>query len=417
MGLVREKKTYSIVDLAFFLVLINAFLMPFGNWQEFLLAGATAPQLTIPLAFFLVFVSSLNSLKVSNISFLLFLLIFSITPSLIIGKDSFSNVYINFIGYLVLFILIPSVTITLHKIKLLISFFYYGLIFISLCSIISVLTSFDVGNLFGNNMVLNVFGLKRLIGTESNPNAFSFYYVAAIPISYFFYLSSSVKRNKIFHLLICALFLICLFLTVSRGALMGTIMSMMFMLAYQKNSVIKRWKFFLTIPLLGIGAFILPTLVIENAGLLYDIAEGDPTKLVRDKNLSTQYKFDVLLPYLEIFTKNIFFGVGYGNLGDAAAPFNIEQKSAHNIFLGIGLEFGLFSLILFILILLGVFFNMRRICLYEKGGSLKLMSSLILGIFVGMVANGLVHEIYINFMFWFFLSISLAVYRLFVIKP
>jgi O-antigen ligase len=399
--------------LIVFLLCVVVFFVPFGIWQEAVLLGLTLPKILIPLLFITIILFYPARLKIDVGIFYLLAFIFFIIPSLVIGSEDFLGIFITFLGYIILYLLVYNYFNSLQSIDLFFKSYLSGILVISGCAFLAVVSSVDIGAYFGSDMTEEVFGLKRLLGTELNPNAFAVYYIPAFPLVVHYYLETNSIFRKVLLFLVFVLFSLCLLLTVSRGAMLGALVAIVFLLAYRKRNIWKRCGVMLFIPLMALFTILAPQIVIDYIDLAHAAGDsGSAKSLLADKDLSSQNRVSVLRPYSEVFMKNFVFGVGYGNLTEAVSSYNLEQRTAHNIFLGIAMAYGIGAIVVFIGLIFSALNRVRKRCLKETDSQTRSSLGVILGVVLGLIANGMVHEDYIQIILWLFVTLSFSAAKL-----
>lgn len=214
------------------------------------------------------------------------------------------------------------------------------------------------GNTFGAEVIsnpswlVNIGGatLLRAFSLFPDSHMFSFYLGLLIPILASFILfgkgkdsESFIIRNKVLLYLFFLTMIVAELLTFSRGGYLGMILGLGIMLFLS-------WKHldFLKKAFLGIvfSAFILG-IFFTNQSFIYrllssfDFNEGSNSERIKNWNQGA-----------EVFDNNFWLGVGIGNYSREISP-SADYRTpiyAHNTYLDIGAEMGIFALVLWLLL-------------------------------------------------------------------
>jgi len=262
----------------------------------------------------------------------------------------------------------------------------------------------DFGSYFNLPLVEIIWGIPRVLGTESNPNAFGVFYIFGVifPINYFF-LSESWSK-KIIYLTITGLMLIVLFFTYSRSSMIAVAVSIVIYL-YYKNSTRKLTELygfcFLVAFFLGYIEYQYGSMPALNQGV---------ENLLSDKALSSGYRIEILYQSINIFLDNIFFGIGFNQLKAETVLRGLSlELTAHNSLLAIAVDYGIFALIAYALLLIVLTYRFILVIKRQKNDRIRSNYSAILGVFIGFFVNGLAHEGYVNVLMWTVIALMMLI--------
>jgi O-antigen ligase len=275
-----------------------------------------------------------------------------------------------------------------------------GLATVAFFSYVALLTPFDLGaTLVGEGLARQIFGIKRLVGTEENQNAFALYFTCGMPIALYACASSRSILGRLIWIVLFVGFLAGAMLTLSRGAMLGGLAAVAVWLAYRQPSQSLRLRIFAAaIALLGAAAWLLAS--SETFALLTSLDNAGIANVIEDKSFSTQTRVTMLQTLFDIYLDNPIVGIGYGHLPELVNEYIGQRLGAHNIFIGIGIELGVVALLAFCGVILFALSIARHAALLAGDAMTRDLAALLLAMLVGQMTNGLVHESYINFLLW-----------------
>lgn len=407
-GAIRRQRNVVLAPGALLLAVV-AFAIPFGNWQQSLL-GTSLPRVLIPLLFLLLLALH-RRIVFSQLTVLVALFGLAASPSLITGTDDFVPVFANFVGYALLSIVTMNALRGIVAIRFVVMAYLWGLATITAFSFVALLTSFDPGAPVGASLTREIFGVKRLVGTEDNQNAFGLYFTCGIPIALYALVLARRAWAKAAWLVVLLAFLIAVALTLARGPTIGGIFAAIVYLAYRQPRAATRSVIF------AAAAVVLALMVwlaasSETIALLSSLDEdGGIASVVEDKSFSSQARFTMFWTLLDIYVNHPLFGIGYGHLPAIVEDAIGQRLGAHNIFFGIGIELGAIPLILFCSIVALAGLIARHVALVATDSATRDLAAVLLATLAGQLANGLVHESYINFMLWLNIGLIAALSR------
>lgn len=252
------------------------------------------------------------------------------------------------------------------------------------------------GKTFGAEVVsnpswlVNVGGitLMRAFALFPDPHMFSFYLGLILPILFsLIYLRSrgkeSLSRHRFLLMAAFVLMLLSELLTFSRGGYLGLAFSFMVMLAllWKKFSIWQK-RFWISMGSLSILAVsLVDSSVFSRFLSIFNLKEGSNTE--RLKNWGEGYG---------IFSDNILSGVGIGNYSYYLDPLLSYRDPvyAHNLYLDLGAEMGVFALIVWALLIV---FTIRQLYKVSRNSDNDFLSFLSVGL-IGSLAWFSVHAFF-----------------------
>lgn len=198
------------------------------------------------------------------------------------------------------------------------------------------------GNLRGLHYTLTGPGYLFVVSVYVDENAFAMFYVMAIPFLYFMGWYYKNKALRWFLWLNIPLAWHCIFLTGSRGGLVGLAVVTLFMVARSKSKFLK-----VAIPIVLILAF-----VYQSGDIMKIRSES---ALEMEEDASVRNRFNSWEAGIKMTIDHPLTGVGLGNfLG--AYPHYSDTKPfvAHNTFLQFSAESGIIAGLMYLLLCLGV---------------------------------------------------------------
>jgi len=245
------------------------------------------------------------------------------------------------------------------------------------------------GNTFAAEVVanpswlVNVGGvtLLRAFAVFSDPHIYSFYLGLIIPLAFALVFSDKKDaaaagfKNRAFIIFAFIALIIAELLTFSRGGYVGMAASFFVMIIlFWKHFAWKQKKIFFA---LFLGGIIFVTSI--NSSILtrflssFDMQEGSNTE--RIKNWQQGW---------DIFSGNLWTGVGIGNYSYYLDPTNAYRTPiyAHNLYLDLGAELGVFALLIWILL---IAVTIHELYLASKRTRDRFLSYLALGLIGSLV--------------------------------
>ena len=342
------------------------------------------------------------NLQMILICLFLFLAIFSITQAWD-GERAIRKILV-FLSIFPLYFIITSLKNNkdyIHKIlkALILSGFILSLIgvvqfalqfFIGIDSIIifwsKYISPIFYGNTFGAEVIANPSWLVNIGGATvlrafslfPDPHMFSFYLGLLIPIVLAIALVNK-NNSKLLYLILVVMLFAELF-TFSRGGYLGMIFGISAVIillwqqiAFNKKIILGLISTIAIIFLLTTGQSVLNRFLSS-----FDFNEGSNTE--RLKNWNQGY---------EMFANNFLLGVGIGNYSVEINP-TIEYRSpvyAHNLYLDIGAEMGIFALIVWVLLIIVTIWQLYKVSKKTKDNFFRALSLGLIGSLVWFSAH------------------------------
>ena len=230
----------------------------------------------------------------------------------------------------------------------------------------------------------------------ADPLEFSASLLLALSIAFFYFINSKIRNNKFIFLALILFYLIGFYLSFSRSAILGIIIIIFFTLIITRNyKTLSRLIFSFTILLfsyyyfsdLETKYFILDTLSFQNSssiGHLLEWIEG-----------------------IESIINNPF-GIGLATSGNASSVDQAIGIGGENQFLILGVQLGLFGIVLYSSVLFKSIYNCAKLYMNENIYNLKMISFITsctkIGLIVPlMTANAEIYS-FISLITWFFVG-------------
>ena len=242
------------------------------------------------------------------------------------------------------------------------------------------------GNTFGAEVIANPSWLVSIGGATilrafslfPDPHMFSFYLGLLIPIVLAIALVD--KNNSKLLYLILIIMLLAELLTFSRGGYLGMIAGIGITIIFLWRQIAFNKKIILGL----ISAIAVIFLLTTNQSIVnrflssFNFNEGSNTE--RLKNWNQGY---------EMFANNFLFGVGIGNYSLEINP-TIEYRSpvyAHNLYLDIGAEMGIFALIVWVLLIIITIWQLYKVSKKTEDNFFRALSLGLIGSLVWFSAH------------------------------
>ena len=396
-----------------------AFTLPFGAWQDHMPMGITFAQMAIPLAcltFLISFAKDIRKKIYYHPSWLFYAGFLVLTLPTIYMSGKASIIYALLLtGYAALTFCAHNAANRYADILLIIKGFALGFATVLILSCLSYFKIFDLGELFGQPIVLEAYGVYRLLGTELNPNAFAVYFITGLPAAGALIMTEKSKLVKTGWIIFTILCLLGICVTFSRSAILGAFFGLASLWFLQgqinwRRSVI----FVILIPICVISAFKLPALVINHSSAI-QMQETNIKfryRMIEDKEDAIGIRLEFLPVAIDIIKNHPLTGIKYGELETILKPYAVRQESPHNIFLDIAIYFGIPALFFFCgfltWALLASFFATLKIENKED----RIVSALLLSITMGNLINGVFHSSHYSSLFWLIIALMFATMHL-----
>ena len=129
-------------------------------------------------------------------------------------------------------------------------------------------------------------------------------------------------------------------------------------------------------------------------------------RTVEQKRNSVNIRIEILKPILEVFADNPIFGSGYGKVDKLIYDQLGYKLTAHNIFFGVLLHYGILTLFLFLYLLMISLKDLVKA--YEVSIKWEYSYYIVTNftILIALIFNGLFHDSILLFYFWYVLSQS-----------
>jgi O-antigen ligase len=222
----------------------------------------------------------------------------------------------------------------------------------------------------------NIFpGFRTWGGLAGDPNYYAVTVVLWFPLMIFWLMSKRPRWEKWFCVACLAVILIGFMLAASRGGFVGLSVALLFLIWHTR----KRLRNFALVSLLLIPIFLAPGQSAITRLLHPDASDQE----------SSEFRLELWEAAENSFLNHPFVGVGLGhyrpliirNGGIIYLPFHV----AHNTYMGLLADLGLTGIIPFVGILLGSFFNLRRVVRRTKTKNQIFLHQIALGLQAGLL--------------------------------
>lgn len=280
-----------------------------------------------------------------------------------------------------------------------------SLLVVSAYGIIQYIFGFGAVTWQDTSMFSDISG--RVFSTFDNPNVLAEYLIMLIPLSMALLLGSQKRTNRALALVTLTSSVLCLVFTWSRGAWLGFIFGVLvFLLIYSKKILAALFGLCALIPFLP---FVLPDSIINRFSSIGNIADS-----------STSYRVNIWRGVVRMLEDHWFTGIGTGlpafsKVYPAYSLSGIESAPhAHNLFLQIITEHGVFALLIFLVLLFLFIQNVFSFNKYESRKTKITASALMCGI-LAVLLQGLTDYIWYNYrvylIFWIVIGLTVSVIR------
>ena len=254
---------------------------------------------------------------------------------------------------------------------------------------------------------------SRYSGMFLNPNDFALCFMILLPFVIYFFLHTRNFLSKVLLSTYSVIYIYCIFLTSSRGAFISGSIMLAAMILKSKNRVI------------GFICGILAAILLFNF-----MPENFKERIQTISTASTQdansiSRVDAWKAGFSMMRSKLF-GVGLGNFGEGffiyrpASAVDVvgKRRAAHNFFIQIGGEIGVFGLFVFISLILSSLKSLVRVNKYlrnkectEKDTFIMLSNSVYVSLISFCAAAMFLSQAY-NWIFYYLIAFSVVVERL-----
>ena len=320
----------------------------------------------------------INKIDIFYIMFLLF------------GIISFTNTFnqtesiIDWMRYFILFL-------TYLNLKILLTNFYAPeKIFTSIFLMLFALESMYIFKIYLENFTYQeALGRSRLLsGFSSNQNIAAFSLLIKTPIVIYYFNKTKKNILKAFSIILVSIAIFDILIISSRGAILGLILILfiLFVIDFRnKNNFKLRFRQSIIFTCIFLVVSILQTGLYENRN---DLKVINRISSYEDNSVSQRIKY--IKTSLDLITDNPITGIGIGNwkiLSIRDIPGGIRQYEvpyfAHNDFLQVFSEIGIFGFLsYFLIVFYPIFYLIRRFYLNKNSSKIELYLAISLLIFV-----------------------------------
>src|SRR5699024_8714209 len=339
-------------------------------------------------------------------AYLLFLSIFivSILMGSIFNIDfvrglELSIIYIISIGFGAL---LPFIRIDRHKLELLLK----AIIFTTTILCLYGLYQFIFGVSINEGWTDTAFGANvvRIYSTFGNPNVFGEYLVLTIPIIFGFFIHEEKHISKFFHFLILVLAIANLFMTFSRGSILGLIIALFIIIVLKMPEYLP-----IGLILMVLVLFFLPQSLLERILSIFS-----------RKDTSTSYRRAIYGGSINMLRNYHIQGVGLGQFKQIYKLYAFKDAisfHAHNTYLMIYIELGILGIASFLLMILTCSRNIFSVLKY-KSDKINIFSINIFAGIIGCSIQGMVDHIWHNYtiLLMYFILLGLGCASVYIAK-
>ncbi|UCC95893.1 MAG: O-antigen ligase family protein, partial [Candidatus Omnitrophota bacterium] len=243
--------------------------------------------------------------------------------------------------YFFLILVVSDTLDTFKKWGTVTRFLFVGLVVVSFDALFQYLSGYDI--LIREPLPVWLGSIKRATATYHHPNDLGLFLTATIPLFLINGFSMNKdRRQRILKLILLGVALLALFLTFSRGAALGLIVSVLIISLCLRKFLI----------LLGLGAATALSPFVLPKGVM-DWAQGVKSIWVFIFN---EDRFLMFRAALNMIKDHPFFGIGLNTFYKNYSLYKVSadplpKSSAHNAYLHLAAETGLVGFLLFVILM------------------------------------------------------------------
>jgi probable O-glycosylation ligase (exosortase A-associated) len=331
------------------------------------------------------------------------IMFFSITTS--IWKGNSINQFLDFLKLYISFFLVINLISSVKQFNRIVWIMVLSGLFLGITSIINYSHAAGTTNDYRASAIVG--------GVFSNPNDLALGFLILIPFAYFLFVQSRAIFTKILFGFSSVIFLFGIVLTKSRGGALGLLGVALFLFLRSKSKIK--------------SAVVLSLLVF----LFFAFAPADYVE--RIKSIPTSHKEDInTISRFDAWKAGISMmmtrplGVGIGNFGEAFVLYRPAdaiddprmRRVAHNMFIQIGGEIGIFGLLIFLLLLISALRNLnhtkRKLIRFKskEASYISYLSDATFLSLIGFSICGLFLSQAYNWIFYYFIGFSVVLNEL-----
>lgn len=400
---IRSINAISLLrHLCIIILCVSVFMEPI-NSGEF--GYLSILKIAIPLIFIIIIFYKRGKLNIPRTAWMFILFLAFTLASLVVGSN-FSSILMLMIGYLVMLISIFNICESDSDASWIVRSYFLGVCTITFLCLFDY---FSISSLefFQRQLVEERYGTAVFLGFEGNPNALASDVAPAVPMAMLFIRKSKSLISKLLYLGIMIGIVFCLAMTQSRSGLLGAFLGAAVLGFFFLRPLTTAKMFFG----FGLVAIVMPIfafwIVGELSGTAASALEAN-LSIDGNKAQSILIRLETFPYFLQLGMNNPFTGIGYGMASQFMAEHSGHAVGAHNIFLAIWVEFGLFAFAAFTLCVLGPIFRIVN-NLKPSGVVVDLLferSATLFASNVAFLVHGMFHEIYINPVLWLLLGLT-----------
>jgi O-antigen ligase len=390
-------------------IVLVAFLIPFGELQ--LRLGL------VKVVILLLVLAALSNKVIKNepiyrtpLDVPILLFAGAVLPSLIYSDDTrqVAVFFLSIVGYYLLNLVIYNCVKNEETIMRIIKAYLASMLIVSVLGIFQFATGQTIVNVSDKTELYYVGRSLVILGTASNPNAFAAHFILAIPLATSILLFSKKIRVKVLSAVLIVFYSTVLFVTLSRGAMLGVLFGVGLLFFYFiKGGMVRLRTVLILIVCVILSMSFLWRLYPEYSLAIY--FDSDSEFVLEDKVESSNVRKDLIKANLLLFLDHPFLGVGYDKSRNYMEAHGLPYRlSPHSIFIGIASELGLLGLVPFLCILIITINKTLKGLKYARGTMMYGVLAGLFGAFAAYQINGLVHMSIAAASYWLVLSMLLA---------
>ena len=376
-----------------------ALTIPLANIAKDITGGVGFSGVIVPLVLVILLMKKRSGFKLSNDVLLYSIFLVCTLPSWI-TSENFQIIFNSLFGYLLVFLVSDKVFLSNRIIIVFLTCFLISTSVVALIVVLEVMSIVKLDEIYDYSTVYYLGFVPIALGFDTNPGGFATHFIFAIPTAYYLMLQST-NSTRYQYILILVLLIVVLVLTFSRSAVIGTLIACLII----RSSKLSPSRIFIRV----ITQLSLLSVMVICSFILLSFRENFSEILIiyENKMESVNIRVRALSTYLLLMFENPFFGIGYDKTKYFVQDAIGLSINSHNIFLGIFIEFGVITFLIFTLLICKSILNLRGfIKRIDSNVRDRQLFGLVLGCLCGFLFHGLFHQNYINLMFWLLIGLS-----------
>jgi len=383
------------------------FLMPFGELPRAVMGGLSVQQVIIPLAVAVIAMFAADRFTFHPATALLLAFVLLTTTSLMTSTQ-YMTVFGSMVGAFLIVCVVSNGVRSFRDLELVLRAYLFGMAIVTVIVAVAIAGGPDFGLFLSHPFVRKGWFIIPFVqGTESNTTSFGVFFVAGIPIA----LNELVRVRSYFLKTALGLLLLLMvaesLIVFARASLIGTAIALV---CFTNYTLSRRGKIILVMVGLAAALAVSATLAFLDSQqhVSTNIVIRGINALLNNKERSGSIHATILQGAINLAVSVPPWGVGSSNMPEKMRALTGYDLYAHNAYLTIWVEYGLFAVLAFVAFYVTCVFEAWSAAHGEADPWRRNTYATVLGIAAGLTVSSMFHDDYVNSMIWTFFGLALA---------